>query len=600
MLVNHLFESGYGAAAGVETIRQLLHAVKDSKDIDLKVGPEMFPIEYGDARYLLSFFKANRHLGDGIAEKFGDANWVEQKLAKRDAAQSPDRLNKFDLERMAHKDREKAYEGYKGWEYSSYDEDYGDVMKKSHVAKKDGKEVSIDWSPYDKMSDEQFKTWVDLGMPTRKDVNSIGPLSPEDLEQLMKTKLGTKARLVKEEKCPCCGDEIVNGKCGCGPECPHCGGKPHVKEGTWHIPDTPELVQGLNKWFKQDRPVGKNAELIQKSLGAFIGDDGLYDDLEAVAKVSPNIDGRSLVMTWINDHMPEIADAMQGKTGFVMYEDSGNYVDLDDSTDKYWNKQGKYSKEYEKLHNELVPGMGKADTIEGEVLRAASKIYYRHFNDGDSFTPASFDQLKPFIGPVSSYDDLAEKAVLFALNAKGNYRPNEHWDSLERMDYGSEYEDDADWDDEGEDKVNEYDSHNVGKGQYSDFEVMRAIKVAQDYHDDMTHAIEKIDAIKPGLSNHRAVKDELRKQNEDKKDDITKKIDPKTRIALKKQQMKTAGVTKGDPVAAMAMGLEKDVDRLDKENDEEEADIAAQAMVDKFHTQELDALKKMVDNLLRK
>ena len=525
MILNNLFESRYGAAAGVETIRQLIHAVKDSKDIDLKVGPEQFPVSYGDARYLLQYWKANREGGDATAEYFGDANWIEAKLAKRDTVQSPDRLKQFDKERFAESD-------YKGWKYSSYDEDYGDNRKTSHVATKDGKEVDIDWSPYNRMSDEQFKTWVDLGMPTRKDVDSIGPLQPEDLEALMKTKLGTRARLAQEgedteEKCDCCGNEIVNGECGCGPECPHCGGKPHTKEsevneasfeityndpqfskprthtvkavnaksaeqkflsfgnpykildikkaekvneGTWHIPDTPELVQGLNKWFKQDRPVGKNAELIQKSLGQFIGDDALYDDLEAVAQVNPNIDGRSLVMTWINDHMPEIADAMKGEKGFVMYE--------------------------------------------GEEL-------------------------------------------------------------------------------------GEYDSHNVGKGQYSDFEIMRAIKVAQDYHDDMTHAIEKIDAIKPGLSNHRAVKDELRRQNEGK-DDITKKLDPKTRVALKKQQMKTAGVTKGDPIAAMAMGLEKDVDRLDKENDEEEADIASQELVDKYHSQELDKIRKMLDTLLKR
>lgn len=45
MLINQLFEA-YGAAAGVETIRQLIHAVKDGKDIDLKVGPEMTPITY--------------------------------------------------------------------------------------------------------------------------------------------------------------------------------------------------------------------------------------------------------------------------------------------------------------------------------------------------------------------------------------------------------------------------------------------------------------------------------------------------------------------------------------------------------------------------
>ena len=31
-------------------------------------------------------------------------------------------------------------------------------------------------------------------------------------------------------KCDCCGNEIVDGKCGCGPECPHCGGKPGMDE----------------------------------------------------------------------------------------------------------------------------------------------------------------------------------------------------------------------------------------------------------------------------------------------------------------------------------------------------------------------------------
>ena len=459
MLVNHLFESSYGAKAGVETIRQLLHAVKDSKDIDLKVGPEMFPIEYGDARYLLSFFKANRHLGDGIAEKFGDANWVEQKLAKRDAIQSPDRLNKFDIERMKDVQKDKVLdleEDYKGWSYSTYDEDYDDVIKKSHVATKDGKEVSIDWSPYNKMTDEQFKTWVDLGMPTRKDVNSIGPLSPEDLEQLMKTKLGTKARLAQEDSgCPCC-DCPSKKECTCPPDCPNCDCHKQVKEGLEDV-----------------KPTDEQARQILNMLRVFFDDKEGYQDAVAIDAVEYLVK-KGLLKDFINT-LP--------------------YFDID----------------------------------------------YEEFLD--------------------SYDK----------------------DFLEKR-FG----------------ITEYDSHNVGKGQYSDFEVMRAIKVAQDYADNMTGAIDKIEDIKPGLSDHRAVKDELKKANEDKKDDITKKLDPKTKVALKKQQMKTAGVTKGDPVAAMAMGLEKDVDRLDKENDEEEADIAAQAMVDKYHSQELDALKKMVDNLLRK
>jgi hypothetical protein len=78
---------------------------------------------------------------------------------------------------------------YKGWKYSSYEEDYDDVMKISHVATKDGKQVSIDWSPYSNMSDEDYKLWIDLGMPGRRAVDSIGPL---DIKDLLKLAQGNK------------------------------------------------------------------------------------------------------------------------------------------------------------------------------------------------------------------------------------------------------------------------------------------------------------------------------------------------------------------------------------------------------------------------
>lgn len=34
-------------------------------------------------------------------------------------------------------------------------------------------------------------------------------------------------------------------------------------------------------------------------------------------------------------------------------------------------------------YKRLVPQSGKCDTLRGEVVRAASKIIYRHYNDGD-------------------------------------------------------------------------------------------------------------------------------------------------------------------------------------------------------------------------
>jgi hypothetical protein len=124
-------------------------------------------------------------------------------------------------------------------------------------------------------------------------------------------------------------------------------------------------------------------------------------------------------------------------------------VTIPDDSTLYWSGKGPLQKEYDALYNELVPSQGKADTIEGEVLRAASKIVYRHYNDGDEFNQESFEQLVPYIGAVTSYDDLAHKATEFAIKANGNYTPNPSWDSLDVMEYGPTQDDD-DYDDEDE------------------------------------------------------------------------------------------------------------------------------------------------------
>jgi hypothetical protein len=141
-------------------------------------------------------------------------------------------------------------------------------------------------------------------------------------------------------------------------------------------------------------------------------------------------------------------------------------VTLPDDSTLYWSGNGPLQQEYDALYNELVPSQGKADTIEGEVLRAASKIVYRHYNDGDEFNQASFEQLVPYIGAVTSYDDLAHKSTEFAMKANGNYTPNPNWDSLDVMEYGPEEDDyddeeDDDWNDEYEDPNEEEDDEDL-------------------------------------------------------------------------------------------------------------------------------------------
>ena len=112
MFITDLFtqpvkESAYGQQAGVDVFKQLIQAFKDKKQIDLKVGPEQFPVRYDEARYLLSIWKASENKGK-TAELFGNVNWIQSQLEQRDYKMSPDRLNDLDQERAKEIDKEKV------------------------------------------------------------------------------------------------------------------------------------------------------------------------------------------------------------------------------------------------------------------------------------------------------------------------------------------------------------------------------------------------------------------------------------------------------------------------------------------------------------
>ena len=40
-------------------------------------------------------------------------------------------------------------------------------------------------------------------------------------------------------------------------------------------------------------------------------------------------------------------------------------------------------KEWAAMEDRLMPGMGKAETVAGEIIRATDRIWYRWWNDGD-------------------------------------------------------------------------------------------------------------------------------------------------------------------------------------------------------------------------
>ena len=48
----------------------------------------------------------------------------------------------------------------------------------------------------------------------------------------------------------------------------------------------------------------------------------------------------------------------------------------------YWNGKGKLQEQYTQLADELIPASGGCETLGGEVLRAATRIYWDAYNNG--------------------------------------------------------------------------------------------------------------------------------------------------------------------------------------------------------------------------
>lgn len=106
------------------------------------------------------------------------------------------------------------------------------------------------------------------------------------------------------------------------------------------------------------------------------------------------------------------------------------HVLTDDDKDSYWGATGKYEADYTRLYEKLVPPYGPCETLEGELLRFVSKVYYRHNNDGDTYSAKSFAFLIHHIGDsFASYDEMIDRTLEYVLAQEPAWRPN-RFDSI--------------------------------------------------------------------------------------------------------------------------------------------------------------------------
>jgi len=77
-----------------------------------------------------------------------------------------------------------------------------------------------------------------------------------------------------------------------------------LMEGTWQTPDTPEKQAKLVELLSTDLPVGADATNATEQLYDLIGDDVLFDQLQALADRDANADARQIVL----DRMQELSN----------------------------------------------------------------------------------------------------------------------------------------------------------------------------------------------------------------------------------------------------------------------------------------------------
>jgi len=82
----------------------------------------------------------------------------------------------------------------------------------------------------------------------------------------------------------------------------------------------------------------------------------------------------------------ELTKALPKNMGEVEFHSTEGYTKDkygDPIPNTYWNGKGFYQYQYDKLYELLIPAQDQASTIQGEMLRCASRLYYEFCNNGN-------------------------------------------------------------------------------------------------------------------------------------------------------------------------------------------------------------------------
>ena len=187
-----------------------------------------------------------------------------------------------------------------------------------------------------------------------------------------------------------------------------------VAEGSWALPDTEDEVGQLIELLSEPLPVGVDAQNATNALYNLIGDDKLFDRLEALSDVDPEADARDVITSWLQDNLPHIYQQIENEIGDPDYPAEPGKQEVDEAADSLEGKVTALLKRFEENAME-IGAYGDPDINEvinhlknGNSEAAAEVVWYSYSDQDGGEVP----QIEPYVDDLQAeFEELTRQGT---------------------------------------------------------------------------------------------------------------------------------------------------------------------------------------------
>jgi hypothetical protein len=182
----------------------------------------------------------------------------------------------------------------------------------------------------------------------------------------------------------------------------------NISEGTWALPETPEQIQQLRDLLSTELIVGPDATNAKELLYDLVGDDELFDQLNAIAQDNPDADVRDIVQ----QRLQQLGVDLDNEPGVEFTDQTGEVDDEELDEDAVADflarggqiQQGKFHKprKSEKTDYGSRHIGGQRDAVAGKAGKTLGRAAATNFKGGGKAVVGEEDETNEGFNPYNA------------------------------------------------------------------------------------------------------------------------------------------------------------------------------------------------------